>query len=408
VKKWIIYSMLCSLLIFEFCSNTNFINMINLREGVKSGELSKVEDSISKGASCDRGDFAFAVQKNNIELINIILNSGFSSSDGLVIAAMLDNIKIAKLLIDKGASLVTYENTIDGQVYLVQLKVDLSNPSYNFVTSYLVNDAQIKVFGYSPSRISEQSKPIPIELVRDDGNEGKFRFTKTKKLGVMPKDGYIKYKISKIKMGSSAMIYAIKNRNKDMIHLFLSNGYKTNLPCMIKPVCDVRTIFYFYQHFSADIIRDNSFLNGRYYIFQKFAFTPNGKEGTSINCYASDGYDFTSNIPLIAEVMPPVEYARAINAFDIAELLSNPGNLKEVEIRVIAIKGNIGVINSGSLNGLISGERYLLKRNTNSGVINVGFVSIGKVLSDKSSIRLVDDSSDMKIEENDFIEKDIN
>jgi hypothetical protein len=69
-------------------------------------------------------------------------------------------------------------------------------------------------------------------------------------------------------------------------------------------------------------------------------------------------------------------------------------------------KGKMGVINAGYNSGIASGQKYTLKRNTSSGIIEVGEVIIEKTLADKSGIRLIEERESNSINKGDFLIKD--
>jgi len=72
-------------------------------------------------------------------------------------------------------------------------------------------------------------------------------------------------------------------------------------------------------------------------------------------------------------------------------------------IKVIVARGKIAAINIGSNSDILPGEKYILNRKTENGIINVGIVRIEKVLSDKSGIRLIEDRGSFFIQKNDFL-----
>ncbi len=72
--------------------------------------------------------------------------------------------------------------------------------------------------------------------------------------------------------------------------------------------------------------------------------------------------------------------------------------------KVYATKGKIAVINAGDNNGISSGQKYILKRKTSTGVMEVGIVRIEKTLPDKSAIRLIEERGSNLIKEGDFLE----
>ena len=76
-------------------------------------------------------------------------------------------------------------------------------------------------------------------------------------------------------------------------------------------------------------------------------------------------------------------------------------------IKVIAARGKIAAINAGSNNGISSGNKYILKRSTNTGMIDVGVVEVEKVLLDKSGIRLIEEKGYSTIQEGDILGNEI-
>jgi hypothetical protein len=75
--------------------------------------------------------------------------------------------------------------------------------------------------------------------------------------------------------------------------------------------------------------------------------------------------------------------------------------------KVIALKGKIAAINVGSENGISSGQKYILKRSTSSGTIEVGVIEIIKTLNTKSSIRLIEERGSNSIKEGDFLGNEV-
>jgi hypothetical protein len=70
---------------------------------------------------------------------------------------------------------------------------------------------------------------------------------------------------------------------------------------------------------------------------------------------------------------------------------------------VIVAKGKIAALNLGTINGISTGQKYILKRRTSSGIIEVGIVRIEKVLSNKSGIRLIEPRESELIQNGDFL-----
>ena len=75
--------------------------------------------------------------------------------------------------------------------------------------------------------------------------------------------------------------------------------------------------------------------------------------------------------------------------------------------KVIAARDKIAAINAGTNDDIVSGQKYILKRKTDSGVIIVGIVRVEKTLPDKSGIRLIEDRNSSFIQKYDYLGNEI-
>lgn len=71
--------------------------------------------------------------------------------------------------------------------------------------------------------------------------------------------------------------------------------------------------------------------------------------------------------------------------------------------KVTTAKEKIAVINAGSNNGFISGQKYLLKRMTPYGLRDVGIIRVEKATPQKSGIRLIEVRDFNTIQQDDFL-----
>jgi len=76
---------------------------------------------------------------------------------------------------------------------------------------------------------------------------------------------------------------------------------------------------------------------------------------------------------------------------------------QQTGIKVMAANGKIAAINAGSNQGIIAGKKYVLKRDTIYGTIEVGVIRIVKVLPDKSGVRLIENRDSDYIERGDYL-----
>jgi hypothetical protein len=237
----------------------------------------------SKRASIEEKAMAVFIHRNNIDSINAILRRD-TLIDGLMIAAAENNLKIAKLMIEKGAEITLEKKDIDGQVYLI----NKDN-----------NKGQI---------------PIKIVLCEDtprlirDSIDIKYPESQVQKgYGY-----YVKYKTTNFKVGNSAMYYAIENSNYQLVELLLSNGYYKNLPFCVSDFFDYNSIVPISMSLSLvdEIINNGGRVDlnvdwGRLVVFK------------------DDGYICTTFIPHPMVTYIPIDYAMAKNATKIVEILSN-------------------------------------------------------------------------------------
>jgi uncharacterized protein (TIGR02145 family) len=168
-------------------------------EGIESNDLVKIAAALSAGAQVDLG-LRMAIEKNNQNLANYFVDRGGKPSRGLDWAVRQDKIDMVKLMLEKGGR---FENDTIVDFYYIE-----------FLPAGAATGVPVTyVRGTWKMKDEQNNVLIPVDL------RPGYRF------------GYAAKSFS---IGNNALIYAIRNRNIEVVKLLIDNGVDPRELCMIR------------------------------------------------------------------------------------------------------------------------------------------------------------------------------
>ena len=178
--------MLCTT--FAFCQSKKAY--ARLEEGIKLNDQELINKALSKGVTLNDG-LNEAIAQKSFDFVEYFVKKGADPSSGITKAVRENNVVYVKYLLEKGAKFVDEETTdLDGQSYC---------------------------------------NGTPVKSMFIDGRNCWVYENNTK----ISNCENFTYKTKSILTGNRSIIFAIDNKNPEMIDLILKNGVDVQKPCEI-------------------------------------------------------------------------------------------------------------------------------------------------------------------------------
>ncbi|KAF0198890.1 MAG: hypothetical protein FD166_881 [Bacteroidetes bacterium] len=261
-----------------------------LNKGIESDDIKIIDKALANEISPDQG-LNEAVKQNKLEWAKYFVAKGADPSQILPLAVLNNNVQIVDYLLKSGCKFYNIKaDMIDGQVYLVK-----KNSFNDTIPVFYSEELNRKVWS------TTNSDTLSIDD-KSDKHENLF----------------FKYKTKEIYTGNQSLLFAIRNRNIEMIKLLLNYGFS-----------------------STDISLNRPMYGLTYYSSLMKAM----QLGYTFYDNNIDGYIVTDAFPVPALLGTPVEYCILNNVdFNIFRLIKDSNNSKVVEYSI----GKVDLIHDDS------------------------------------------------------------
>ncbi len=253
-----------------------------LRLSIDKNDTISAKKTITKTPYTKSGGLKYAIDKNNIAMINFLIENSANVDDGLIYAAKKNNIDICKIFLEKSAN-PNFLDTEEEQFY--------------FKSIYIIVDKKPQLVAYKTDEKGECF--VPFENYESPTLES-YLTAKNKVIKYHPIIGR-----------RTSMYYAIENKNIQLIRLLNNYGYNFSVSYIVKPM----------KHNIPSGLMPEM-------IFNDILYVANAGKGpirtNDVVINVGDPNIYTTIAPSNAVIAKPLQHAIIINADkDIIDLLQS-------------------------------------------------------------------------------------